>query len=366
MALHNHWWLLIWTFLFGGASLILDPKHEEIVLGKKVMRWNWLSALIFVIPFIIWAAWRTNAFGDTAAYRQQFLNAPASFSNLGSYLSSQAKDRGYALILVAFKTLISRSDVFFFFFIAAVQMICLVTMYRKYSENYWLSIFLFIASTDYISWMHNGMRQFLTAALLFACIPLIIRRKYILMLIIALLISQIHLSSLIFLPFIFVVNGKAWNWKTVLFILGILIAVIFVDRVTGIITEAMEDTAYSGEIYQFINDDGANLFRVLFYSVPAVMTFVFRGYIDRADDPIINMCANLSIIGAGFYVFSYFTSGMLIGRLPIYFTLANYILIPWLIREVFNKESAVLVTASIIAVYSAFFYYQVGVSWGLL
>lgn len=366
MALHNHWWLLIWTFLFGGASLILNPKHEEIVLGKKVMRWNWLSALIFVIPFIIWAAWRTNAFGDTAAYRQQFLNAPASFSNLGSYLSSQTKDRGYALILVAFKTLISRSDVSFFFFIAAVQLICLVTMYRKYSENYWLSIFLFIASTDYISWMHNGMRQFIAAAILFASIPLLIKRKYIPMLIIAALATQIHLSALIFLPFVFVINGRAWNWRTVLFIAVILVSVIFVDRVTGIITNAMEDTAYSSEINQLINDDGANLFRVLFYSIPAVLSFAFRGNLDRANDPMINMCANLSIIGMGFYVFSYFTSGILIGRLPIYFTLANYILIPWLIKDVFNKESALFIQACFIGVYGFFFYYQMGISWGLL
>ena len=186
------------------------------------------------------------------------------------------------------------------------------------------------------------------------------------MLIIAILATQIHLSALIFLPFVFVINGRAWNWRTVLFIAVILVSVIFVDRVTGIITNAMEDTAYSSEINQLINDDGANLFRVLFYSIPAVLSFAFRGNLDRANDPMINMCANLSIIGMGFYVFSYFTSGILIGRLPIYFTLANYILIPWLIKDVFNKESALFIQACFIGVYGFFFYYQMGISWGLL
>ena len=366
MTLHNLWLLLIWPLLFGGVSAVLIPKREEYVLGQKKTRWHWIPALILVLPFIIWAAWRSNAFGDTAAYRQQFLNAPASFSNLVSYVSGRTKDRGYSLLVVVFKTLVSRSDVFFFLFIAAVQMICLAAMYRKYSEDYWLSIFLFIASTDYISWMHNGMRQFIAAAILFASIPLIIKGKYIPMLIIAVLATQIHLSALIFLPFIFVINGRAWNWRTVLFIVGILVSVVFIDRITGIITNAMKDTAYSSEIQQLINDDGVNLFRALFYSVPAVLSFAFRSNLDKANDPMINMCANLSVIGMGFYVFAYFTSGILIGRLPIYFTLANYILIPWLIKNVFNKGSAFFIRACFIGVYSFFFYYQMSISWGLM
>ena len=44
--------------------------------------------------------------------------------------------------------------------LASIQAIILVTIYRKYSTNYLLSIFLFIASTDYLSWMFNGVRQF--------------------------------------------------------------------------------------------------------------------------------------------------------------------------------------------------------------
>ena len=65
----------------------------------------------------------------------------------------------------------------------------------------------------------------------------------------------------------------------------------------------------------------------------------------------------------GVYVFSFFTSGILVGRLPIFFSLSNYILIPWLIKELFTRESALLLKGGFIAVYTAFFYYQVGVTW---
>ena len=366
MAIKNFWWLLIWMFLFGAVSYLFIPQRGEIVLGRRVRRWNWLPAAILAAPYVIWAAWRRNYFGDTAMYRQTFLDMPVGLGQLGSYLSQSSKDRGFVLFEYLFKSLISRSDIAFFFVIAFIQVFCLVRVYRKYSRNYWLSFFFFIASTDYLSWMFNGIRQFLAAAVIFACIPLIAKRKYVTMVLVVLLASQIHLTALIFLPFIFIVNGRAWNFRTILFIIGLLAAVYFLDLVTGFITGAMQDTVYEGDIEIFLNDDGTNIMRVLFYSVPAVMAWFFRRRIDAANDPMINNCANLSVVAAGFYVFSFFTSGILVGRLPIYFSLSNYVLIPWLLREAFNRDSAIVLECVFVLVYSAFFYYQCGPTWGII
>lgn len=335
-------------------------------MGKKELRWNWLPAALLVLPLVIWAAWRGNGFGDTRVYRARFFIVPTTLSEMGSYVWGQSKDRGFALIEVVFKSLISHSDIAFFFFIAAIQIGCLLCVYRKYSKNYWLSIFLFVASTDYLSWMHNGMRQFLAVTLIFACLPLMVKKHYLAMAVVVLLASQIHLSALVVLPFLFIVNGRAWNVRTLLFIVGVIVSIFFLDQVTGFITNTMEDTAYSGNIEIFLEDDGTNIFRVLFYSVPAVMSLAFRRFIVAEDDPLIDICVNLSVVAAGFYVFSFFTSGILIGRLPIFFSLANYIVIPWMLEKVFDRDSALAVEVGFIATYMAFFYYQVGVTCGRL
>ena len=358
MAIKNYWWLIIWMFLFGGISISFIPKQEEYVLGRRCVRWNWLPAILLVTPYILWAGFRSNSWGDTGSYQRMFANAPSSLSRLFSYVVSQPKDRGFAALQVIYKTLISRSSVSFFCFIAIIQLLSLVYIYRRYSRNLWLSIFFFVASTDYLSWMHNGSRQFLAAAIIFAGLPLLIKKRYVLMAFLVLLASQIHLTALIFLPFIFVVNGRAWNIRTLAFIFGLILSVLFLDRVTGIITDAMRDSVYSGDVTFFVNDDGTNILRVLFYSVPAFMAWLFRPYIDRENDPMINICANLSIVAAGFYFFSFFTSGVLVGRIPIYFSLANYILIPWLITEVFDPASAVLIDTCFVGVYTLFFYIQ--------
>lgn len=365
MTLKNYWWLLIWLFIVGGFTLVYPPQREEIVLGKKHYRWNRIAAWMLAVPYVIWAGGR-KWFGDTEQYRGTFLGLPSQLSQIGAYMKGVRKGHGFRLLELLFKCLISKSDVVFFLFIAAIQIGCLVYIYRKYSRNYWFSFFLFIASTDYLSWVFNGMRQFIAVTIIFLCVPLIARRKYIPTIIIVLLMSTVHISALFFLPFVFIVNGKAWNARTLLFLAGVIIAVALTDRITGFLINIMEDTAYEGDIVFLKYNDGTHILRVLLYSVPAIMSFVFRPYLDRADDPLINVCANLSIVTAGFYVFSFFTSGILMGSVPILFSLANYILVPWLIHEVFDPASALVAEAGFVGVYSVFFYYQMGPTWGLL
>ena len=365
MRLYNYWLLLIWPFFIGLLGLVMNMKREEVVGGHRVVRWTPLAALVLVLPLVIWAGGRRFLW-DTEVYRSTFQAMPSSLTQVGEYMQGVTKGYGFKLLEVLFKCLISRSDVALFTTIAAVQIFCIFYVYRKYSTNYWLSIFLFIASTDYLLWMYNGIRQFLAVTILLFCVPMIARKRYVPAVILVLLCSQIHAACLIFLPFIFIVNGRSWNLKTILFIGGVILAVIFVDRVTGFLVRFMEDTAYEGDIVILKTNDGTNLFRVLFYSVPAIMCWFFRSYLDRANDPLINVCANLSIVTAGFYVFSFFTSGILMGAIPIYFSLSNYILIPWLIKEIFNRESKLVLEAVFVLVYTGFFYYQCGPTWGLL
>ncbi len=364
--LHNFWWLLIWMFLAGGFCYFFVPQQEEIVLGRREVRWNLLPALITALPYVFWAAWRSDVYGDTGIYRSLFNNMPVGIPNMAEYLDTHTKGIGFVIPEYLFKSFVSQSVIAFFFVVAFLQVFLLVLVFRKYSCNYWLSMFLFVASTDYLSWVHNGMRQFVAVMLIFACIPLLVRRRYLLMCLVVLIAASIHSAALVFLPFIFVVNGRAWNIRTLLYIVAVILAVIFLDRVSDFIVSSMEETVYEGDIEIFLTDDGTNFIRVLFYAVPTAMSWVFRPYIDRADDPMINLCVNLSIISTGVYIFSSFTSGILVGALPIFFSLANYILLPWLIREVFDSGSAVFLEILFVGVYTFFFYYQMGPTWGLL
>ena len=118
--------------------------------------------------------------------------------------------------------------------------------------------------------------------------------------------------------------------------------------------------------YLSINDDGTNVFRALVYSVPAIASLFGKVYIDRDNNPVINLCVNMSIFSSGFYVIAIFTSGIYVGRIPIYMSLYSYILLPWLIERMFTERSQKFVYIIMFGMYFFFFFYQMHFIWGLL
>ena len=73
----------------------------------------------------------------------------------------------------------------------------------------------------------------------------------------------------------------------------------------------------------------------------------------------------MSLIASGLYVISKIArSGILLGRLPIYFSMYNLILLPWLLQNIFEKREKDLIYYTMIVCYFGFFYYQMCVAWG--
>lgn len=369
MRLTNFWWLLIWAFIGGYVFNYYMPKETMIIKGKKEERWRIGPAIAFVIPYIIWAGFRGDAYGDTAAYRNAFLMGPSSLQGLLPYLQGLSKDIGFSFFSSLVKIVFGNSDILYFLIIAAIQMICLVILFRKYSCDYWQSIFLFVVSTEYIGWMHNGIRQFTAAALIYVSTELLLKKKYIPMIGVILLVSTIHGSALLMIPIIFIIQGKAWNKKTVLCILSCIAVLFLVDQFTNILDQLLADTQYTNVVsdWKSWDDDGTNPLRVFIFSIPMLLSIVGLRIIKQEDDPIINMATNASIITTGLYLISMVTSGIFMGRLPIYVSLYSMcILLPWEIKNMFTIDSARLVKLITISCYIAFFYYQMHFGWGLL
>ncbi|WP_461881603.1 hypothetical protein [Fusicatenibacter sp.] len=49
------------------------PKQQELVNGRKVERWTMPTALILIAPYIVWAGFRSNAFGDSIITDRGFM-----------------------------------------------------------------------------------------------------------------------------------------------------------------------------------------------------------------------------------------------------------------------------------------------------
>ena len=354
MSITNYWFQLIWLLTVGMVLAISLPKKQEIVMGRIEERWQIAPAVLLVVPYILAATLRSDNFGDTYAYRSVFREAPSKIAALPLYLEGIKKDKGFSVLIVIIKALIGNSPILFFMFIATVQMLCMAFIYRKYSENYWMSIFVFVAGTDYMSWCHNGIRQFLAIAIIMAGFPLLLKRKYIPLIAIILLGATFHASALLMIPIIFIVQGKAWNKKSVLCILGCILILIFVNQFTDGMNNILSNTQYSNMVadWKEWEDNGTNPIRVFVYSIPMILSIIGRKQIKEADNPVINIVTNFSILTSVIAMVSMKTSGIFIGRLISYGSMYSAsILLPWEIENIFTRNSTIIIKSATVLGY---------------
>ena len=366
--LTNYWFLLIWLFAAGAFFFFVEHKRTEPVLGKPERRWQPWAAAVLALPYVLWAGYRGN-FADTYAYKTAFQAMPAQISAWGSYLADITKDKGFSVFGLIVKLLVGNRPVIYFLLLALIQMACLAAVLRKFSCDYWFSLFIFIASTDYISWMFNGIRQFLAVTLIFAATTLIVHKKFLPAILVILFASAFHQSALLMLPVIFIIQGKAFNKMALICIVLAILALVFADQFTDLLEILMEDTQYSTAVseWESSNDDGMNPVRVLVYAVPTILAILGIRIIRAEDDPMINLCVNAGVITTALGIIAVGTSGIFMGRLPIYTSLySSCILLPWEINHLFTEQSARIVKVLAVVLYCAFFYYQMHFTWGVM
>lgn len=356
----NYYLILVWVAIVAILAMVMNVYRTEYVCGKRVRRMTPAFAWVVFLPLIIWTGYRGYV-GDTGAYMKAFAEMPSQFGGIPAYMAAVTKDKGFYLLSALIKCIVGNRVNLYFLIVAFIQAYFLIRVYRKYSSNYVVSFLLFIISTDYISWMFNGMRQFTAVALTLFSFDFILRKKYAQAILIIIAASFFHQSALLMIPFIFIVQGRAWNKKTLLFIFGVILAITFIGEFTGLLDQMLAETQYENVVSDWLEweDDGTNVLRVLVYAVPTILSLIGLRFIRNENDPVINICTNMSIVSTGFYLVSMFTSGIFIGRLPIYFSLYNYILLPWEIKHMFTEESGKLIYIAMIVGYLGFYWYSI-------
>ena len=353
-----------WLFFTAVAGHTAGMHRREKVLGKDARRATWTYALFVMLPLILIAVTRSNYFGDTYQYIMEYRRIPADMSGKLQYIRDIQKDAGFYSLGALVSVFAGDHFRYFFLVVALIQGYGLMKTYRKYSEDYWFAIFVFVATTDYLSWMFNGIRQFVAVAITFVAADSIIRKKYIKAAIIIAFASLFHKTALMMIPIMIVVQGRPWNWKTLLVMVGTVLIMGFSGAFTDTLDTVLQDTQYKNVVTDWRTsgfDDGTNPLRVLVYSVPTILSLFCRKKIIQSGDRAVLVACNMSIISTALYLVSMATSGIFMGRLPIYCSLyANGILLPWEFKHVFGKSMR---TAAIIC-YTGFFFLQMMLGWG--
>ena len=117
-----------------------------------------------LIGFItFWAAIR-NGVADTATYISGYESTNPQVSFLEAF-----KGNNKAPLFNVFKLAFKKLGVDYHFYLAAIAIIsgvCIAYGIGAYTENVFLSAFIFVASTNCM-WLFNGIRQFLVVSIIY-------------------------------------------------------------------------------------------------------------------------------------------------------------------------------------------------------
>ena len=105
-----------------------------------------------------------------------------------------------------------------------------------------------------------------------------------------------------------------------------------------------------------------NVIRVLVYSIPAVLALIFRKRLFYDSTRIENLFVNMSIVSVFILSLGMIQGANLFARMASYFELYIALALPWMIKKLFTKQSAQMVTGIAYVLFFGYFLYEHAVS----
>lgn len=339
------YFMLFGMVLFCAAPSVFSPRHV-LVNGREVTRPKLPLVIFAFLPIIIFIGFRSY-FADTTTYVNIYISAERTFAN--------SIGNGYDFYVFIMKSL--NVDVYYALFgFCLLSCILLIRGIYKNSDSLIISMYYLMGSAAFY-WLANGIRQFMAVCIIFNLLPLIAQRKALPYTLGVLVAIWFHKSAIIMLPVFFLVNNKPFSVEMIVKVMGFILAlfVIFIlPPLRDLFLDIISFNEYSAGIDSTV---GGSIFRVLIALIPTFMAGFFRDELNRENNKLISVCINLSFMSAGLYLIAVFTSGVYLGRVPIYMSIGELILFPYLFKLNTNKDWKYVLSIVFLVFYGAFFIY---------
>lgn len=346
---------LLPVFIFSLIMAYISDKRAHIdfnKFGDKIYRHK--EKIFFFLMAVVAAVFvglRTS-YNDTATYRYSYELMSTGMGNILNLDLSLGSNPGFNIFNTILKTIgFSTQD--FLMIYAVVTVGIYFWFVRKYSDNIWLSVFLFFTMGCYTFTM-AAIKQCVAVAFCLVGIDRLLREKKISFVFWILLASTFHPYSLMYLiaPFLMF---KPWTNKTYILLavfgligLGIQPLLGTVVDITTMLGEEYDAATFTGE--------GINIFRLAVVWVPVIVSFFVRKYLREANAKKDNLILNLTILNAEIMFIGLFGTANYFGRLANYFLIFQALCLPHLFNG-FTTRSKKIITIICVICFLLYFYY---------
>ena len=251
--------------------LVLSLVIFWIVLEKKSL--NRTSFWLPLIALTLFAGTRSYWVGtDTANYTRNFNN------QLKPEYFRFNEDIEYGYQLLEYGLLHVTTEYFWLLVITSFIIVyCYLSIIKKYSVNYWFSVFLFITLGVY-TFSFNGLRQGIAMAIFALAIPYLLEKRLFPYLLVCAIASLFHVTALFIIPFYFIVNLRT---KPVYKIMATFLGSLLISR---LLVSYISSTNDRYQDYAKISEESGGFLTLGFYSAIMILIIVVNHVYKIKDD----------------------------------------------------------------------------------
>ena len=358
--------LLYWgTIFLMYLSQRYCPIHSGLY-GKQTGRHHFLrkKSDLFIVIVIFWLSafsFLRTSYNDTVNYIYDFLILT---DPMDVFLAeNNLLDLGGCPLFYFYQTLVHEftdSYHIFFLFPALLSSIAVVKLIKNYSVSPAFSLLIFFSIGTYIMYI-AAMKQSIAVGILLFALPYALDKKYIHYYLLVTLAMLFHTHAFVFLAIPFFM-GKPWGKVTWILLAAVLVSMLTYNITFGTLMNIALSWGINVVDWEVFDGHSIHPLRVVIYWIPAIMALCFRNRLFHNSSRAENLFANISIGAAFILAIGLVQGANLFARMAAYYEVAVCISLPWMIRKLFTKQSAQIVTRLATVLYFAYFVYEFGVS----
>lgn len=306
----------------------IELRSKQYINVQVAIRKDWTVKILYFILLLIvilFSGLRTT-YNDTETYMQGYRMLNANSKNIFSIFEPYG---GFTILQTILKKYVSENPQILILVSSIIVNNIFLYFYSKYSKYFGLTIFSYLILGPYVFSM-GGIKQVLAMGLSLLAIENLLQKRY-LKFVIWLLIAMTFHPYIICLAIIPLFIEGVWNKKmAIVLVVAIL---IFMNLETLLNFAGIIGKEYSIEE---MTSYTVNPMRVLVEIIPVIFLWVCRKRINKEDDKLLLLGANMMIVNTFMISLGLFFNPVYFARIGAYFSVLNAITIPTMLNVMYR------------------------------
>ena len=318
---------------------------------------------IFVIIVIFWLSafsFLRTSYNDTANYISTFNSAQTVAEGIANGTFTDWTGNPWSMLYRSLMRELTDNYHIYFLIPAVLSSFAAVKLFKRYSVNPAFSLLIFFSLGTYIMYM-AALKQCLAIFFLLLALPYALDKKYIRFYLLVFVAIFFHTHAFMF-AIVPLLLEKPWGKVTWALLGATIFAMLTYDYTLGAFMEYAQSIGALVDEGELFDGHSINVLRVLVYWIPALLALIFRRRLFTDSTREENLFVNMSIVSAFILTFGLVQAANLFARMAGYFEIATALALPWMVKKLFTKQSAQLVTILACILYFGYFMFEFTVS----